>query len=157
MKETSTMDSNAEHDARSDEERPPSIVYGPATPVPLIMTFNELLDHHVEVRGDRPAIISHPQQGRIVSFRELQRRSKRLAQAMCNDGIGKGDLVAISLGSRVEYFETFFACARLGAALVLLNYAYAESEMLALLKIVRRSIAASVVSAAVSDCEQGRR
>lgn len=147
------MDSNTENDVRSDEERPPSIVYGPATPVPLTMTFNELLDHHVEVRGNRPAIISHPQEGRIVSFRQLQARSKKLAQAMSNDGIGKGDLVAISLGSRVEYFETFFACARLGAALVLLNYAYAESEMLALLKIVRKSLFWSVVLLTVSDCE----
>lgn len=58
---------------------------------------------------------------------------------MAEDGIGKGDLVAISLGSRTEYFETFFACTRLGAALVLLNYAYTESEMLALLKQVRES------------------
>ncbi|TKA75779.1 hypothetical protein B0A55_04329, partial [Friedmanniomyces simplex] len=56
---------------------------------------------------------------------------------MAKDGVGKGDLVAISLGSRVEYFETFFACTRLGAALVLLNYAYTDAEMLALLKTVQ--------------------
>jgi len=103
------------------------------------MTFSELLDHHVEVRGDQPAVISHPQ-GVTVSFRQLRERSIQLAQAMAKDGIEKGDLVAISLGSRVEYFETFFACTRLGAALVLLNYAYTESEMLALLKIVRKSL-----------------
>jgi len=36
--------------------------------------------------------------------------------------------------------KTFFACTQLGAALVLLNYAYAESEMLALLNRVRKSI-----------------
>lgn len=121
------------------DERPPSIVYGPATPIPLTMTFSELLDHHAKVRGDRPAVVSHPQQGRVVSFRQLQERSMQLARAMAKGGIGNGDLVAISLGSRIEYFETFFACTRLGAALVLLNYAYAESEMLALLKIVRES------------------
>lgn len=118
------------------DERPPSIVYGPSTPVPLSMTFSELLDHNVEVRGDRPAVISEPQ-GLTLSFRQLRERSIRLARAMSQDGIGSGDLVAISLGSRVEYFETFFACTRLGAALVLLNYAYTESEMLALLKVVR--------------------
>lgn len=123
-------------DQRQDE-RPPSIVYGPSTPVPLTMTFSELLDHNVEVRGDRPAVISEPQ-GQTVSFRKLRERSIQLARAMAEDGIGNGDLVAISLGSRVEYFETFFACVRLGAALVLLNYAYTESEMVALLKAVRR-------------------
>ena len=119
------------------DERPPSIIHGPATPVPLTLTFSELLDHHVHVRGEQTAVLSHPQ-GLTVSFRKLSDRSVQLARAMAQDGIGKGDLVAISLGSRVEYFETFFACTRLGAALVLLNYAYAEAEMVALLKIVRK-------------------
>lgn len=119
----------------SGDDRLPSIVHGPATPVPLTMAFGELLDYHVEVRGDQPAVISHPQ-GLTVSWRQLSERSIKMARALAEDGVGKGSLVAISLGSRVEYFETFFACARLGAALVMLNYAYAESEMLALLKVV---------------------
>ncbi|KAH9845755.1 AMP-binding enzyme C-terminal domain [Teratosphaeria destructans] len=120
----------------TQNERPPSIIYGPAMPVPLMLTFSELLDYHVEVRADAPAVISEPQ-NLTVSWRQLGERSARLARAMSQDGIGKGDLVAISLGSRIEYLETFFACTRLGAALVLLNYAYAEPEMLALLKTVR--------------------
>ena len=101
------MTSNAANEVLSDDERPPSIIHGPTTPVPLTMTFSELLDHHAEVRPDQPAIISHPQ-GVTVSFRQLRGRSIQLAQAMAQDGIEKGDLVAISLGSRVEYFETFF-------------------------------------------------
>lgn len=134
----STVKLDVESTYHDDKGRPPSIVYGPAAPVPLTMTFSELLDYHAEVRGDRPAIIAHPQDGRIVSFKQLRERSIRLARAMSKDGIRNGDLVAISLGSRIEYFETFFACTYLGAALVLLNYAYAESEMLALLKIVSK-------------------
>jgi acyl-CoA synthetase (AMP-forming)/AMP-acid ligase II len=128
------MASEAEH---SNHERPPSIVHGPSTPVPLNMAFGELLDYHVEVRGDQPAVISHPQ-GLTVSWRQLSERSIEMARALAEDGVIKGSLVAISLGSRIEYFETFFACARLGAALVMLNYAYAEPEMLALLKVVRQ-------------------
>jgi acyl-CoA synthetase (AMP-forming)/AMP-acid ligase II len=123
---------------RSHNATQPSIVYGPATPVPLTMTFGELLDYHIEVRGDHTAVISHPQDKKI-SWRQLSDRSIKLARALAEDGVGKGSLVAISLGSRIEYFETFFACARLGAALVMLNYAYAESEMLALLKVVSES------------------
>jgi acyl-CoA synthetase (AMP-forming)/AMP-acid ligase II len=126
------MASEAEH---SDHERLPSIVHGPSTPVPLNMTFGELLDYHVEVRDDQPAVISRPQ-GLTVSWRQLSDRSIKMARALAEDGVGKGSLVAISLGSRVEYFEMFFACARLGAALVMLNYAYAEPEMLALLRVV---------------------
>lgn len=82
----------------------PSIVYGPSAPVPLSMTFGQLLDHHAEVRGDMPAIISHVQ-GTTVSFKQLRLRSLRLARALAEDGVTKGDLIAISLGSRTEYFE----------------------------------------------------
>lgn len=120
---------------KPDHERLPSIVHGPSTPVPLNMAFGELLDYHVEVRGKQSAVISHPQ-GLTISWRQLSERSIKMARALAEDGVVKGSLVAISLGSRIEYFETFFACARLGAALVMLNYAYAEPEMLALLKVV---------------------
>ena len=132
------MASNAETGPRPQDERPPSIVYGPMSPVPLTMTFSELIEHHVEVRGDQPAVISHPQD-LVISFKQLNDRSIKLAKALAKDGVGKGDLIAICLGSRIEYFETFFACARLGAALVMLNYASGESEMVALLKIVCES------------------
>ncbi len=102
--------SNAEEKEAQDESqsqpdnRPPSIVWGPSAPKPLAMTFGELLDYHAEVRGDRPAVISHVK-GHTTSFSQLRDRSISLARALAQDGIGKGDLVAISMGSRVEYFE----------------------------------------------------
>lgn len=68
------------------------------------MTFGELLDYHAEVRPNKPAVISHVQ-GYTVTFKQLRDRSLQLAKAFAEDGIGKGDLVAISMGSRVEYFE----------------------------------------------------
>ena len=68
------------------------------------MTFGELLDYHDEVRGDKPAVISHVQD-KTISFKDLRLRSLQLARAFSADGIDKGDLVAISLGSRIEYFE----------------------------------------------------
>jgi len=89
------------NDEAPQDEGPPSIVYGPSQPVPLTRTFSQLLDHHVEVRGDQTAVVSHPQR-LTVSFRQLRDRSIRLARAMAQDGIGKGDLVAITLGSRIE-------------------------------------------------------
>ncbi len=100
------MASQLQEDASAlgTKTRPPSIVYGPSSPVPICMTFGELLDYHAEVRGDRPAVISHVQ-GYTVSFKQLRARSLQLARAMAEDGVGKGDLVAISMGSRVEYFE----------------------------------------------------
>ncbi|KAK5065163.1 hypothetical protein LTR84_000999 [Exophiala bonariae] len=113
-----------------------SIVYGPRAPVPLTLTFGQLLDHHAEVRPSSPAVLSHVQ-GCTVTFKELKDRSISLAKAMSHAGIKKGSMVGIISGTRYEYLEIFFACARLGAALILFNYAYTESEMLALLKAIK--------------------
>ena len=85
------------------EERP-SIVYGPRAPVPLELTFGELLDHHVDVRPDSPSVISHVQSC-TVSFRQLRDRSNKLAAAMAHAGISKGSLVGIISGTRYEYLE----------------------------------------------------
>jgi mevalonyl-CoA ligase len=81
-----------------------SIAYGPCAPAPLEMTFGQLLDHHAELRSDSPAVISH-EQDKTISFRQLRDRSNDLAKAMAHEGVGKGDLIAISSGSRIEYLE----------------------------------------------------
>lgn len=137
------------------KEQRPSIVYGPRVPVPLTLTFGQLLDHHAQVRPDSPAVISHVQ-NRTISYRQLCDRSINLAKAMAHAGIGKGSLVGIISGSRIEYLEVgqttvrytcttdllskiFFACARLGAALILFNYAYSDSEMVSLIKAISKS------------------
>lgn len=86
------------------KEQRPSIVYGPRAPVPLTLTFGQLLDHHAEVRPDSPAVISHVQ-NRTISYRQLCDRSINLAKAMADAGVGKGTLVGIISGSRIEYLE----------------------------------------------------
>ena len=88
----------------SAAERRPSIVYGPRAPIPLTLTFGQLLDHHAEERPDSPAVISHVQNCK-VSFRQLRDRSINLAKAMAEAGIGKGSLVGIISGTRYEYLE----------------------------------------------------
>jgi mevalonyl-CoA ligase len=116
-----------------ESTRRPSIVLGPRTPTCLTLTFGQLLDFHAKVRPDAPAVISHVQ-NRTITYKELCNRSINLAKAMAAGGIKKGDLVGIICGTRIEYLEIFFATARLGAALILFNYAYTDSEMLSLLK-----------------------
>lgn len=107
MSATEEKDAKAgDKDAKAGDSRPLSIVHGPRAPVPLTMTFGELLDHHASVRGSMPAVISHVQDT-IVSWKQLRDRSNRLASAMSRAGIGKGDRVAICMGSRFEYFEVW--------------------------------------------------
>lgn len=85
-------------------KRPLSIIRGPQAPVPLTLTFGQLLDHHAEVRPNSPAAISHVQ-GYTMSYRELRERSVKLAKAMAKTGISKGSLVGIICATRVEYME----------------------------------------------------
>ena len=85
-------------------EQRQSIVYGPRAPVPLTLTFGQLLDHHVEVRPDSPAVVSHVQSC-TISFRQLRDRSTNLAKAMAKAGVKKGSLVGIISGTRYEYLE----------------------------------------------------
>lgn len=86
------------------KEQQPSIVYGPRAPIPLTLTFGQLLDHHAGVRPDAPAVISHVQNC-TVTYRQLADRSIELAKAMAGVGIGKGDMVGIIMGTRFEYLE----------------------------------------------------
>jgi AMP-binding enzyme len=98
------LNSFIDNNMPTTREQRPSIVYGPRAPVPLTLTFGQLLDHHVEVRPNSPAVISHVQ-GRTISFRQLRDRSINLAKAMTEAGIGKGSLVGIISGTRYEYLE----------------------------------------------------
>lgn len=103
-KDEESQEEESQKSESTVDTRPPSIVYGPAAPRPLTMTFCELLDYHAEVRPHKPAIISHVQ-GYTISWNQLRDRSLQLARAMAQDGVTKGDLIALSMGSRVEYFE----------------------------------------------------
>lgn len=64
------------------------------------------------------------------TYRELHRRAQRRA-AWLRDvhGVGPGDRVAWSEGNRPEFFEALFACARLGAILVPINWRLAQPEI----------------------------
>ncbi len=63
------------------------------------------------------------------SFAELDQRSDRLGSALQAMGIGKGDVVAILAHDIVEVIEHFYACAKIGAVRVGINWRYAPREM----------------------------
>src|SRR5690606_38077566 len=77
------------------------------------------LDRHLATRGDKTALIFEPDdpgaEPRHVSYRELHARVCRLANALRNLGVGKGDRVTIYLPMIVEAAVAMLACARIGA------------------------------------------
>ncbi len=67
------------------------------------------------------------------SFAELDQRSDRLASALQQLGVGKGAVVAILAHDIVEVIEHFYACLKIGAVRVGINWRYAPREMLHLI------------------------
>ncbi len=76
------------------------------------------LDRHLETRGDQTAIIwegDDPNESKHVTYRELHAEVCRLANAMTDLGVKKGDRVTIYLPMIVEAAVAMLACARIGA------------------------------------------
>lgn len=71
---------------------------------------------------------------RRFTYRELNERANRLADWLRTYArVGKGDRVAILAHDGVEYLDAFFACGKLGAILVCLNWRLQWRELLALM------------------------
>jgi acyl-CoA synthetase (AMP-forming)/AMP-acid ligase II len=68
-------------------------------------------------------------EGRRVTFGELDRRSDELAAGLRARGLGKGERVAILSYNSVEFFEVYFAVAKLGAVIVPINYLLRPAEV----------------------------
>ncbi|MFN7136018.1 MAG: acetate--CoA ligase [Thermomonas sp.] len=77
------------------------------------------LDRHLDAHGDKVALIFEPDSpdapGQALTYRELHARVCRLANALRNLGVGKGDRVTIYLPMIPEAVVAMLACARIGA------------------------------------------
>ncbi len=68
---------------------------------------------HVETRGDAPAVIM-ASSGDVVTYRELDERSMRVAQLLWSAGLRPGDHIAIMMENHPRYFEIFWGAQRAG-------------------------------------------
>ncbi|MFP3547711.1 AMP-binding protein, partial [Rhizobium sp. SIMBA_035] len=66
---------------------------------------------------------------RTLSYAELADRADRLADALHNRGVRKGDRVAYLGENHPSFVETFFACGLLGAIFVPLNTRLTAHEL----------------------------
>jgi fatty-acyl-CoA synthase len=71
--------------------------------------------------------------GRMLTYAELEDRAARAAAAFAALGVGRGDRIAVLCRNRIEFFETMFASAKLGAILVPLNWRAPTTELFPLL------------------------
>jgi long-chain acyl-CoA synthetase len=95
------------------------------------LTLKELLQSRAAETGDEPAVIYRDEP---ISYRELEARVNRFANALADLGVGRDDKVAVMLNNCPEFIVTFFACSYLGAVAVPVNIFYKERELEFLLR-----------------------
>lgn len=95
------------------------------------MDLSDLIARNAAFTPDKPAIIF---EGESISYAEFAARIEQTARALKSEcGVGRGDRVAILSMNRHDYLVLLYACARLGAMLVPLNWRLAVAEQLFIL------------------------
>jgi fatty-acyl-CoA synthase len=84
--------------------------------------------YHADVRGDKVAIVDLDTQEQ-VTYRDLDDRANRLASWLQKSGVAKGDRVAVLTPNCPEVFEAAFACSKIGAICIPLNWRLTVPEL----------------------------
>jgi acyl-CoA synthetase (AMP-forming)/AMP-acid ligase II len=84
----------------------------------------------VDAVPDRTALAGH----RRLTYRELDERANRLANALADRGVKAGDHVGLYLYNSSEFVEAMLAAFKLRAVPINVNYRYVEDELAFLLK-----------------------
>ncbi|MBV9931835.1 MAG: AMP-binding protein [Alphaproteobacteria bacterium] len=94
----------------------------------MLNAFPDLLARRAELSGDAVAF-EELATARSHTYRALGERAARAAGLLRARGIGEGDRVGILCRNRIAFFELLFACARIGAILVPLNWRMPPAEL----------------------------
>lgn len=97
------------------------------------MEFNvaDLFESVARVIPDREAVVTP---ARRSTFRELDLRANRLANALREAGVGPGDHVGLHLFNCAEFLEGILAAFKIRAVAINLNYRYVARELAYVLK-----------------------
>jgi fatty-acyl-CoA synthase len=91
------------------------------------LDLSDLIARNAAFTPDKPALVF---EGETLSYRVFHDRIERAAHALKAEfGINRGDRVAILSLNRPDYLVLLYACARLGAMLVPLNWRLAAAEL----------------------------
>ncbi|HTO64058.1 MAG TPA: AMP-binding protein [Bradyrhizobium sp.] len=95
------------------------------------MDLSSLIERNAAFAPAKPAILF---EGQTLTYAALNARIEQTARALKAElGVGRGDRVAILSLNRPDYLVLLYACARLGAILVPLNWRLAAAEQLFIL------------------------
>ncbi|MGH7291116.1 MAG: AMP-binding protein, partial [Myxococcota bacterium] len=121
------------------------------------MEFNlaDLFESVVDTVPDREAIVCGD---RRLTYRELDESANRLAHGLDALGVGAGDHVGCYLHNSIEHVQVMFACYKLRAVPVNVNYRYVADELALVMRdanlvalVFDRSLGAEVAVATRPD------
>lgn len=92
------------------------------------MRHRDWISHHALRRPDAPALTDLTR-GRTLTYAQLDDRAARLAAFLAGRGIARGDRVAALAQNCSDLFELLFACGRIGAIFLPLNWRLTVSEL----------------------------
>jgi acyl-CoA synthetase (AMP-forming)/AMP-acid ligase II len=93
------------------------------------MNISEALFRNAHYSPRQRAIVDRR---RSLTYSEFHTRVNRLSHYLLQQDIGKGDLVALSCGSRAEHFEALFALGKIGAVAVPFDFNWSAQECAAM-------------------------
>ena len=94
----------------------------------------DLFERVCDAVPDREVVVSHAQRGsastaRRLTFKELDDRANRLANALAERGIGAGQHIGLQLLNGSEYIEGMLAAFKLSAVPINVNFRYVAAEL----------------------------
>ncbi len=92
-----------------------------------------ILSKRAQLSGDREAYVDS-KSGLRLTFSELNGRANRIANTLLDHGVSKGDRVGIMMMNSAEFFESYFAVAKIGGVVVPLNWRLVADELEFILK-----------------------
>jgi fatty-acyl-CoA synthase len=90
------------------------------------MTLSALLSRQADRHPQKTALMF---ENRRISYRELDARAAATAELLRAGGVGKGMSVAHLAFNDISFFEVLFACSRLGAIMVPVNFRLTADEI----------------------------
>ena len=95
------------------------------------MNVSDLIARNAAFSPDKSALIFEEE---TLSYADFNARIKQAARALKSEcGVGRGDRIAILSLNRPDYLVLLYACARLGAMLVPMNWRLADAEQMFIL------------------------
>jgi len=99
----------------------------------MTVAYYDWTEHNANIRPDKVAILDADTQ-HTLTYKQLNTRANQLGQWLKQNNVTKGDRVALLMQNCPEFFEIQFACSKIGAVCLPLNWRLTAPELDYILK-----------------------